>query len=130
MSLDSKSMRYHVVFSRIERLLTDVIICGLVYKTRRIYMSRRVIFFDIDGTIYHPEIGISQNTIDEIHRVQKSGHKCFIASGRPTGFISKEVKSIGFDGFVLANGAHIVTEGKTIDSLTLPLKKQRNLLNM
>ncbi len=45
-------------------------------------------------------------------RVQKLGHKCFIASGRPTGFISKEVKSIGFDGFVLANGAHIVTEGK------------------
>lgn len=31
----------------------------------------KAIFFDIDGTIYHPEIGISQNTIDEIHRVQK-----------------------------------------------------------
>ena len=90
----------------------------------------KAIFFDIDGTIYHPEIGISQNTIDEIHRVQKLGHKCFIASGRPTGFISKEVKSIGFDGFVLANGAHIVTEGKTIDSLTYLMKKQRNLLNM
>ena len=37
----------------------------------------KAIFFDIDGTIYHPDIGISQNTIDEIHRVQKLGHKCF-----------------------------------------------------
>ena len=88
----------------------------------------KAIFFDIDGTIYHPEIGISQNTIDEIHRVQKLGHKCFIASGRPTGFISKEVKSIGFDGFVLANGAHIVTEGKTIDSLTLPYDETKKLI--
>ena len=88
----------------------------------------KAIFFDIDGTIYHPEIGISQNTIDEIHRVQKLGHKCFIASGRPTGFISKEVKSIGFDGFVLANGAHIVTEGKTIDSLTLPYEETKKLI--
>ena len=88
----------------------------------------KAIFFDIDGTIYHPEIGISQNTIDEIHRVQKLGHKCFIASGRPTGFISKEVKSIGFDGYVLANGAHIVTEGKTIDSLTLPYDETKKLI--
>ena len=88
----------------------------------------KAIFFDIDGTIYHPEIGISQNTIDEIHRVQKLGHKCFIASGRPTGFISKEVKSIGFDGYVLANGAHIVTEGKTIDSLTLPYEETKKLI--
>lgn len=50
----------------------------------------KAIFFDIDGTIYHPEIGISQNTIDEIHRVQKLGHKCFIASGRPLDLFLKK----------------------------------------
>lgn len=51
MSLDSKSMRYHMAFSRIERLLTDVIICVLVIETRRKVMNRKVIFFDIDGTL-------------------------------------------------------------------------------
>ena len=40
-----------MAFSRIERLLTDVIICVLVIETRRKVMNRKVIFFDIDGTL-------------------------------------------------------------------------------
>lgn len=40
-----------MAFSRIERLLTYVIICVLVIETRRKVMSRKVIFFDIDGTL-------------------------------------------------------------------------------
>lgn len=88
----------------------------------------KAIFFDIDGTIYHPQIGITQTTIDEIHRVQKLGHKCFVASGRPLGFIAKNVKEIGFDGYVLANGGHIMTDGKTIGSLTLPYEETKKLI--
>lgn len=89
----------------------------------------KAIFFDIDGTIYHPEIGVTQATIDEIHRVQKAGNKCFIASGRPMGFISEQIKSIGFDGYVLANGSHLIADGNTIDSLTLPYQETKQLIN-
>ena len=71
-----------------------------------ISMEKKIIFFDIDGTLYTPEFGgITQIVKDAIASTRKKGHLCFIASGRPYGYIAKNVKEIGFDGYVLANGA-------------------------
>lgn len=71
-------------------------------------MNRKIIFFDIDGTIYSNELGsITQRVKNAIAKTREKGHLCFIASGRPYGFIADNVKEIGFDGYVLANGANI-----------------------
>lgn len=70
----------------------------------------KAIFFDIDGTLLDMKKGIMtipKRVKTEIRRVQKLGHKVFIASGRPNAFIPKELLEFGFDGFVLCNGAHI-----------------------
>ncbi len=71
-------------------------------------MERKIIFFDVDGTLYTPELGgISKNVKNAIRQTRSQGHLCFISSGRPTAFIAENVKEIEFDGYVLANGAHI-----------------------
>lgn len=70
-------------------------------------MDKKIFFFDIDGTIYHQQI-ITERVINAIHNIQKEGHYCFIASGRPYTFIPQVLKDVGFDGFILANGAHVI----------------------
>lgn len=83
----------------------------------------KALFFDIDGTLIDtfgafkegtasPEI--PQSTIDELHRLQSAGHKLFIASGRPLGFINDVVTRVGFDGYVLFNGGYVEMDGEPI----------------
>lgn len=76
-------------------------------------MKRKIIFFDIDGTIFCTQIGrVTDNVRACIAEAQRRGHLCFIASGRPLSFIAGNIKEIGFDGYVLANGAHIKYQDK------------------
>lgn len=80
-------------------------------------MERKIIFFDIDGTIYSQELGgITQSVKDAITRTRQKGHLCFIASGRPYGYIAENVRDIGFDGYVLANGANIKYQNKDLET--------------
>ena len=46
-------------------------------------MERKIIFFDVDGTLYTPELGgISKNVKNAIRQTRSQGHLCFISSGR------------------------------------------------
>lgn len=71
---------------------------------------KKAVFFDIDGTLIDCLDGltdISPAVKKSIRKLQKDGHYVFIASGRPYAFLSEELLNFGFDGFVLANGAHV-----------------------
>lgn len=68
-------------------------------------MSRRIFFFDIDGTLCLQN-KVSSRVKDAIMNIQKNGDLCFIASGRPPTFIQDAVKDIPFDGYILVNGAY------------------------
>lgn len=80
-------------------------------------MDKKIIFFDIDGTIYSTDIGgITENVKKAIRATRKLGHLCFVASGRPIGFIADNIKELGFDGYVLANGADIKYNNQQLES--------------
>ncbi|MEG0277222.1 MAG: HAD family hydrolase [Coprobacillus sp.] len=71
-------------------------------------MNKKIIFFDIDGTLYAKELGgVSPRVKAAIKKVKSKGHLCFIASGRPYGYIAENIRALDFDGYVLANGANI-----------------------
>ncbi|MFR7590679.1 MAG: Cof-type HAD-IIB family hydrolase [Longibaculum sp.] len=79
-------------------------------------MNRKIIFFDIDGTLYTSELGgITTAVREAIAKTQALGHLCFVASGRPYGYIAKNVREIGFDGYVLANGANIKYQNQDLE---------------
>ncbi|MGN1392096.1 MAG: HAD family hydrolase [Sharpea porci] len=86
------------------------------------------IFFDIDGTIFDGK-EIHQEVIQAIKATQAKGHYCFIASGRPRSFISNEVLKIGFDGYILANGATVLFEEKILSHKYLPQEPIKKLLH-
>lgn len=93
-------------------------------------MNRKIIFFDIDGTIFSGEIGyITEKVKKAIRDVKQKGHLCFIASGRPYAFIADNVKDIGFDGYVLANGAGIKYHNQDLKTRFLKYEDVKELVD-
>ena len=96
------------------------------------YMKKAV-FFDIDGTLIHSLNGIKEIRTavkDAIQMIQKNGDYVFIATGRPYAFLNKELLSIGFDGFVLANGAHVILNGEDIYKDTMDKKFVKDIISV
>jgi Cof subfamily protein (haloacid dehalogenase superfamily) len=84
-------------------------------KTRRKAMDKKILFFDIDGTILsHRTYEISDSTRNAIKQAQNNGHIAIINTGRAISFIDKEVLSIGFDGFICGCGTYISYQDKTL----------------
>ena len=76
-------------------------------------------FLDIDGTLLDCFGGITDITPKVkavIRALQANGDYVFIATGRPYAFLSQAILDFGFDGFILANGAQVIIDGKTIYS--------------
>lgn len=80
---------------------------------------KKIVFFDIDGTLIDSMKNMHEITPrvkEVIKSIQKRGDYAFIATGRPYGFLPRTILDFGFDGFILANGAHIIIDNKTIYS--------------
>lgn len=86
---------------------------NMLFFLKVIKMNKRIFFFDIDETIVYDK-KISPRVINAIHSIQKKGDYCIIASGRPPKFIPDFIKNVGFDGYVLANGAYVEFQQKVI----------------
>lgn len=78
-------------------------------------MTRKAVFFDIDGTIWNGKNEIPESTIAAIQGMRKNGHLAFLCSGRCRGYIqSPKLLSIGFDGIVAGCGTMIEYKDETI----------------
>lgn len=90
-------------------------------------MNKKIFFFDIDGTLLYQH-QVSSRVIKAIQDTQKNGDLCFIASGRPACFIPENIRNIGFDGYVLFNGAYVTYKEEVIASNTLDFDDLKILL--
>lgn len=85
-------------------------------------MSKKIIFFDIDGTISsHRDFTISKRTREAIKEAQNNGHLAVINTGRTFSELDNEILDIGFDGYICGCGTYILYENtlllhKTISS--------------
>lgn len=78
-------------------------------------MTKKIVFFDIDGTIWDWNGVIPQSAITAIKKLKENGHIPVICSGRAKGHIRDErLLSIGFNGIIAACGDHVEYEGKMI----------------
>ncbi len=90
-------------------------------------MNYKLLVLDLDGTLTNSKKEITPYTLEVLERVQQSGVKLVLASGRPTYGIVPLAKELGMDHFggcILSfNGGKII-ETKTMEVLyeqTLPL---------
>ena len=81
----------------------------------------KLVFFDIDGTIWDEKMIIPESTARTIAQLKENGHKTFLCSGRSRGSIrAEELLALGFDGIVASCGNHIEMNGDIIYERILP----------
>lgn len=77
--------------------------------------SKKAVFIDIDGTLYSGEKDVLIYNIEVIQKVREKGHKVFINTGRAISNMPDEINlKKDFDGAVMANGSHLMIDGKTV----------------
>ncbi|MCM1106426.1 MAG: Cof-type HAD-IIB family hydrolase [Blautia sp.] len=91
----------------------------------------KLVFFDIDGTLWDAQMEIAESTVAALHGLRAHGHKIFLCSGRARGNIrSDKLLGIGFDGIVAACGNHIEMDGKLLYEYILPPEEVKRVLQV
>lgn len=77
-------------------------------------MTQKLIFFDIDGTLYDRQHRIPQTTHAAIRQLQEAGHTLAIATGRAPYNIQEVMADTGITNFVAFNGQYVVYNAEVI----------------
>jgi Cof subfamily protein (haloacid dehalogenase superfamily) len=84
-------------------------------------MRRKMIFFDIDGTILTENTNIiPKRTVKAIKKARENGHLAFINTGRTFFNIPENIRNIGFDGYVCGCGTYIYYNGQALLAKSIP----------
>ncbi len=83
---------------------------------------RKLIFFDIDGTLLTQGANryIPDSVPVTLRRLQANGHLCFINTGRSRAEIGDELLSLGMDGLVCGCGTYINYHDEVLFARHLP----------
>lgn len=85
-------------------------------------MTRKAVFFDIDGTIYNFKVEIQESTRKAICDLRANGHLAFISTGRSRAYISPDIIDIGFDGILAACGTYIYYNNEELMNVDMDLE--------
>lgn len=80
-------------------------------------MRRKLVFFDIDGTLLDGLNGqdyLTEYTKKALVKLKNDGHYIFIATGRPYPYLPKDLIEYDFDGYILCDGSYVVFHDKEI----------------
>lgn len=85
-------------------------------------MDRKMIFFDIDGTLLDHDKKLPLSTRQAVAELQRLGHEVAIATGRGP-FMFKEIREeLGIDSYISFNGQYVVRQGEVI--VTNPIRPE------
>lgn len=70
-------------------------------------MESKIVFFDIDGTLYDPVIGVPESTKEALKLLTQNGHMAIICTGRTKAIIPENIKNLGFSGIVAGAGTYV-----------------------
>lgn len=79
-------------------------------------MEKKIIFFDIDGTLIGEESHIMlESTKKAIRKARENGHVCIVNTGRTKKLVGKDIEDlVEFDGYIYGCGTMINYHGKEL----------------
>ena len=92
---------------------------------------KKLIFFDIDGTIITDGPGehiIPDSFPKTLSALRENGHLCFINTGRAFAEIDTIIRCLPFDGYICGCGTYIEYKGRTLYSYTIPFETGNKIL--
>lgn len=82
--------------------------------------SKKIIFLDIDGTIYAKPGVIPDSAKQAIREAKECGHKVYLSTGRNKTEVEADIWELGMDGMVGSAGAYVEHQGNLIFNEHLP----------
>ncbi|VEI04843.1 Cof-type HAD-IIB family hydrolase [Kurthia zopfii] len=83
-------------------------------------MNKKLLFFDIDGTLYNSSKKVPEATMKAINEARERGHEIAIATGRSPFFLKEVSDELNVDSFVSFNGQFVVYKGEPISKRPIP----------
>lgn len=69
--------------------------------------NKKIVFFDIDGTIYEFGKGTPESTKEAMRKLRENGHIVIICTGRPVSSLFPEVLCLPHDGVISGAGTRV-----------------------
>ena len=94
-------------------------------------MSKKAVFFDIDGTLWDRGNPVPDDTADAIAQLQKNDHLAFINTGRSMGHVYDEsLMRIKWDGIVSGCGTRITIGDKLIKNVIFSAEEWERIIKL
>ena len=87
-------------------------------------MDKKLIFFDIDGTLMNHNGVIQESTERAFNELKENGHQVFLATGRSRFEVPGYVFDLGYHGLVLGDGTDVEYRGQEIFHATMNSKQK------
>lgn len=91
-------------------------------------MNKKIIFFDIDGTLSDSIVGIPKSTIESIKALKENDHTIFISTGRTRDMIQDDILAMEFDGIIAGGGSHIEFNNKILLEHYIPISSLKKAI--
>lgn len=82
-------------------------------------MDKKLFVFDIDGTILTSQHTVLDSTIEAIQGLRERGHEVCIATGRTLYLAKQIIDDLGFNHYIVNNGAAGFLDGEQVYKKTL-----------
>lgn len=92
-------------------------------------MNRKILFFDIDGTIMGVNRFIPESAKSALKLAKEKGHLCYVCTGRSFAMLPPEILELNFDGFICAGGTHVSVGEKEIIDFRLTSEQLERILS-
>lgn len=92
-------------------------------------MKKKIIFFDIDGTLYSYKDGIPADTIEAVRLLKEKGHIPVLCTGRTKSMIFQDMFQFNMNALIAGAGTCLEIEGNILYQYEMPDSQARELIS-